>query len=117
MKFLIDAQLPKSLSDFLQLKGYDSLHAIELPEGNGASDLTILTISKKENRVVISKDGDFLESFLLAGVPEKLIIIKTGNIRNVDLLAIFENNIDKICSLLLNSSLIEINVTEIIVHA
>lgn len=117
MKFLIDAQLPKSLSDFLQLKGYDSLHTIELPEGNGASDLTILTISKKENRVVISKDGDFLESFLLAGVPEKLIIIKAGNIRNVDLLAIFENNIDKICSLLLNSSLIEINVTEIIVHA
>ncbi len=45
------------------------------------------------------------------------IIIKTGNIPNVDLLAIFDNNIDKICSLLSDSFLIEINISEIIVHA
>ena len=117
MKFLIDAHLPKSLSDFLQLKGHDSIHTIELLDGNRTSDLTILDISKKENRIVISKDSDFLETFLLTGLPEKLILIKTGNIRNVDLLAIFDNNIDKICSLLSDSFLIEINISEIIVHA
>lgn len=116
MKFLIDAQLPKSLSDFLQTRGHDSIHTIELPEGNRTNDLTILDISDKEKRVVISKDSDFLESFLLTGVPERLVLIKTGNIRNADLLAIFDRNIDKICSLLSDSLLIEINSSEIIVH-
>ena len=116
MKFLIDAHLPKSLSDFLQLKGHDSLHTIELPDGNRTNDLTILTIARMDKRIVITKDSDFLESFLLNGQPEKLILIKTGNIRNVDLLAIFDLNIDKICSLLEDSYLIEINTSEIIVH-
>ncbi len=116
MKFLIDDHLPKSLSDFLQLKGHDSIHTIELPDVNRTSDLTILTIAGKENRIVITKDSDFLETFLLTGLPEKLVIIKTGNIRNAELLAIIDQNIDKICTLLSDSHLIEINSAEIIVH-
>lgn len=117
MKFLVDAHLPKSLSDFLQSKGHDSVHTINLPDANRTNDQTILSIAGLEKRIIITKDCDFLESFLLNGLPEKLILIKTGNIRNVDLLIIFDRNIEKICSLLEESSLIEINTSEIIVHA
>lgn len=70
MKFIIDAQLPKSLSDFLKNRGYDSIHTIELAEQNKTQDSTITSIASHENRIVISKDNDFLESFLINGRPE-----------------------------------------------
>ena len=117
MKFLVDAHLPKSLSDFLKSRGHDSIHTIDLPDSNRTNDQTILSIAGLEKRIIITKDSDFLESFLLVGLPEKLIIIKTGNIRNTDLLTIFNRNIEKICSLLEDSALIEINTSEIIVHS
>ena len=65
MKFLIDAQLPRLLSDFLKLESYDSLHTLELPNANDTQDNEILKICTEENRIVISKDTDFLESFLI----------------------------------------------------
>ena len=116
MKFLVDAHLPKSLSDFLQAKGHDSIHTIDLPDANRTNDQSILSIAGLEKRIIITKDSDFLESSLLVGLPEKLVLIKTGNIRNADLIIIFDRNIEKICSLLEESSLIEINTSEIIVH-
>ncbi len=30
MKFIIDAQLPRMLSDFLLRKGFDSIHTLQL---------------------------------------------------------------------------------------
>lgn len=33
MKFLIDAQLPKRLCDWLRAKGYDALHTLDLNLG------------------------------------------------------------------------------------
>ena len=65
MKFIIDAQLPKSLSDLLNSRGHDSVHTLELPNANRTTDSEILSISKEENRIVVSKDSDFLESYLL----------------------------------------------------
>jgi len=116
VKFLVDAHLPKALSDFLRLKGHDSIHTIDLPDANRTNDQTIISIAGLEKRTIITKDSDFLESYLLIGHPEKLVLIKTGNIRNVDLIKIFERNIEKLCSLLEDSSLIEINTSEIVVH-
>jgi predicted nuclease of predicted toxin-antitoxin system len=117
VKFIIDAQLPKSLADFLQSKGYDAIHTIDLPDKNRTKDIQITEIATLEERVIISKDRDFLESFLLSGQPSKLIIVSTGNIRNNELISIFDHNIDTVSKLLWDNSLIEINQTELIVHA
>lgn len=57
MKFIVDAQLPKSLSDFINEQGYDSVHTLELPNKNNTTDQEIIEISNAENRVVISKDA------------------------------------------------------------
>ncbi len=116
MKFLIDAHLPKSLSDLLISKGHDSIHTLELPNANSTGDSEILLISRVENRIVISKDSDFLESYLLNRSPEKLVVVKTGNINNSELLQLFENNLEQLCLFLEENSLIEINKIEIIVH-
>lgn len=116
MKFLIDAQLPKKLSDLLNNKGYDTLHAVQLPNGNKSSDDQIIEISLSQSRIVVTKDSDFLDAFLLSKRPPKLIIVKTGNIYNYELLELFDNHIERICSLLLENSLIELYREMIIVH-
>ena len=117
MKFLVDAQLPKSLSEFLNYKGYHSIHTLDLPDKNLSQDRYISKFANQENRIVISKDVDFLESFLLKSEPEKLIIVKTGNISNKLLLKIFDDNLNLLIEMISRSNLVEINSTEIAEHS
>ena len=117
MKFIVDAQLPKSLSDFLITRGFDSIHTLALPNANATQDTEILELCVREDRIVITKDNDFLESYLLLGKPKQLIFVRTGNIRNSELLNLFERNIDSLISILNNYTLIEINKEEIISHS
>lgn len=117
MKFIVDAQLPKTLSDFLNYKGFDSIHTLELPDKNKTQDNIINTIADKDNRIVITKDNDFLESFLLEAKPAKLVLIKTGNISNTELIILFENQLHKISLLLEDSPLIVIYKNEIVAHS
>jgi predicted nuclease of predicted toxin-antitoxin system len=116
MKFIVDAQLPKSLSDLLKYRGFDSIHTLDLPNKNSTSDKEITEIAINEKRIVITKDNDFLESFLLNSQPEKLIVVRTGNIPNPILLKIFDNNLELIKSMISRSNLIEITRNEIAEH-
>lgn len=117
MKLIVDAQLPISLSNLFISRGHDSVHTLELPEKNNTKDNYILRFSLQENRIVVTKDHDFLESFLIQGKPQKLILVKTGNIRNTELNALFEKYMDRITSLMEENSLIEITKTEIVIHS
>lgn len=45
MKFIVDAQLPKSLSQLLINLGYDSIHTLDLPDKNKSTDQFIIQIS------------------------------------------------------------------------
>lgn len=65
MKFLIDAQLPRRFAGWLIEAGYNALHRLELPLGNRTTDNEIVAIAEKENRIVVSKDTDFVQTFLL----------------------------------------------------
>jgi hypothetical protein len=116
MKFIVDAQLPKSLSDLLNYRGLDSVHTLDFPNKNSTSDKEIIEIAINEKRIVITKDNDFLESFLLNSQPEKLIVVRTGNIPNPILLKIFDNNLELIKSMISRSNLIEITQNEIAEH-
>jgi predicted nuclease of predicted toxin-antitoxin system len=116
VRFIIDAQLPKSLSDLLNHKGCDSLHTLDLPNRNATSDKELIQIASQQQRIVITKDSDFLESFLLNSSPEKLIIVRTGNIPNTLLLKLIDENLELIKSMILRSNLIEITRTEIAEH-
>jgi predicted nuclease of predicted toxin-antitoxin system len=65
VKFLIDAQLPARLAEFLNRAGHDALHTIRLPDGNRSTDSQIAQHADTENRVVITKDQDFRDGHLL----------------------------------------------------
>ena len=105
MKFIVDAQLPKSLSIFFTDQGFDSIHTLDLPDKNKTSDNKILDIARIENRIIITKDLDFIKSYLLKGDPKKLILVKTGNIVNKHLVKIFKDNLAIILELIERSNL------------
>jgi predicted nuclease of predicted toxin-antitoxin system len=117
MKFLVDAQLPRRLAVLLQQAGFDAVHTLDLLLGNRTSDNAINELSINEQRVVITKDADFVESFVLRQVPWKLLLISTGNIRNAELLALFQANIDRIAEGFDAIDFIEINRTNVIFHS
>lgn len=116
MKFIVDAQLPRHLADNLKWWGHDVLHTLDLPSGNRTPDWRINEISIEDQRIVITKDADFVNSFLLSGVPFKLLLISTGNVNNQVLEEIFSNNIGAIIDALTNYSFVEVTKTSFIEH-
>jgi predicted nuclease of predicted toxin-antitoxin system len=75
MKFLVDAQLPRRLARWLQAEGHEATQTRDLPAGNRTIDATINELSVREQRVVITKDEDFVDTFLLRHQPYKLLLV------------------------------------------
>lgn len=116
MKFFVDANLPFRLATNLQKKGYDVLHTDDLPNKERTSDNEIRTVSVEQDRIVITKDSDFLDSHLIQGISGKLLFVTTGNIINKDLLNLIEKYFKNIVQLFEIYDLIEINNEEIVGH-
>jgi predicted nuclease of predicted toxin-antitoxin system len=85
MNFLVDAQLPQRMTAWFAAAGCDAVHTLNLPDGNRTTDEHINDLADRENRVVVSKDADFVDTHLLRGRPAKLLLVSTGNISNRDL--------------------------------
>ncbi|NOX46701.1 MAG: hypothetical protein GXO89_06960 [Chlorobi bacterium] len=116
MIFLVDANLPYKLALMLRNKGYDVLHTDDLSNKERTTDNEIRDISLDQNRIVITKDSDFLDSHLVNQIPKKLLLVSTGNIVNKDLFHLFNKYFDDIVSLFDNYNLVEINNQEIVAH-
>lgn len=116
MKFLVDAQLPIRLARFLQTTGYDTIHTKDLPQQNSTSDTIINDISIEQKRIVITKDYDFVDSFMTIKKPYKLLLITTGNIKNSELEQLFNSNLLLIVDFLKEHDYIELSRNAIIIH-
>ena len=116
MKILVDAQLPKSLAEMFRRGGFDAIHTLELPNKNLTTDSDICAIADNDDRVIITKDSDFLQSHILKSSPKRLIIVHTGNIKNSRLLEIFKEHISDLNEILTTSSLVEVYENKIIIH-
>jgi predicted nuclease of predicted toxin-antitoxin system len=116
MKFLVDAHLPLHLAYQLQKTGYDTIHTRDLPLENRTPNGAINQISVDEKRIVITKDADFVNSFMIAQRPYKLLLVSTGNIKNSELEPLFLQNIEQIVEAFATYDFIEIDRTLIIFH-
>ena len=116
MNFLVDAQLPLLLVRLLHEWGHDATHTSALPNANRSTDTEIATMADNENQVVVSKDRDFRNSHLLQGTPRRLLAVRTGNISNRELIALFDANIEQIVGALEEASFVEIGPNRLIVH-
>ena len=106
MKFLIDAQLPARVAEFLNRAGHDAMHTTGLPDGNRSTDSQIAQYADTENRVVVTKDQDFRDGHLLGRSPRKLLVVAAGNITNDALLS--QLHLDAIVSALGEADFVEL---------
>lgn len=116
MKFLVDAQLPRRITRFLTTAGYDALHTQDLPDGNATPDSEVNRISIQEQRIVVTKDADFVQSFLLQQKPYKLLLVATGNIKNDELESLLQKNMSQLSNLFESHSFIELGRDAIVIH-
>ena len=117
MKFLVDAQLPRRLARELAASGHDAVHTLDFPDRNRTPDGDIVALAVRENRVVVTKDNDFVTSFLLKGLPPKLLLISTGNISNDALSKLIAANLPTIETAFAQNNFVELNASAITIHA
>lgn len=108
MRFLVDAQLPPQLACRLRELGYDAKHTSELPRGNRTSDGTLAATADAEDRVVVTKDADFVASHFAIGSPKRLVVIATGNLRNRELAELLETHFERLAGALNESSYVAV---------
>ena len=107
MKFLVDAQLPRRLVAQMRQAPW---MAIEVRTGLSTNS------QSKNNYVVVTKDSDFVESFLLRREPWKLLLISTGNISNERLEALFASTILRVVEGFDSFDFIEMERSNLIFH-
>jgi predicted nuclease of predicted toxin-antitoxin system len=117
MKFLVDAQLPRRLARELAAAGHDAVHTSDFPAANRTPDKEIVALAMRENRIVVTKDNDFVTSFLLQGTPPKLLLISTGNISNDQLSKLLAANLTALENAFSNHDFVELSTVTITIHA
>ena len=96
--------------------GHEAVHTLDLPLGNRTPDSFINELSIREEYVVVTKDADFVNSFLLHQRPYKLLLVSTGNIRNSELESLFISNLASIAAGFDSFDFIELNREAVIFH-
>jgi predicted nuclease of predicted toxin-antitoxin system len=78
LKFLIDAQLPPALARWISSREHEATHGFDIAM-HPAGDAAIWAFAEKDDRVLISKDEDFVDRWLLSDAPIRLLWIRKGN--------------------------------------
>jgi predicted nuclease of predicted toxin-antitoxin system len=117
MKFLVDAQLPRRLARKLAASGHDAVHTLDFPAANRTPDKEIVALAIRENRIVVTKDNDFVTSYLLQGAPPKLLLISTGNISNDQLSKLLASNLTALENAFSKYDFVELSTTAITIHS
>ena len=109
MKFMVDAQLPRRLAQWLTAAGHDARHTLELPNGNATPDDVLRALANDEDRVLITKDADFVDTSFLRREPARLLLVSTGNIPNRELEALFAAHLDTVVATLTANAFVEVD--------
>jgi len=88
---------------------------LDLPKKNLTPDGEVIACAKQDGRVVVSKDADFVLSFLITDEPS-LLLISTGNINNADLEKVLRANLPGIEAAFASSRFIEITRDALVIH-
>ena len=78
MKFLIDAQLPPALADWIAAHGHDAIH-IQDAAAIDATDDDIWRIAREQTRVILTKDRDFAIWAAARRRGPQVVWIRLGN--------------------------------------
>ncbi len=96
MKFLCDVHISFKVTNFLISQGFDAVHINKILDKRYTNDNDICKYADDNNFIVITKDSDFKNSFIIRKTPKKLIKINLGNISNTELIEVLLENIESI---------------------
>ncbi|WP_380879118.1 hypothetical protein ACFB49_20490 [Sphingomonas sp. DBB INV C78] len=87
MKFLVDAQLPPALCRWLEARGHEAVHVVDVLPG-ATPDAIIAEHAEAAGLVLVTKDDDFLALRL----PDRFVLLwlRCGNASNRALIAWLE---------------------------
>jgi predicted nuclease of predicted toxin-antitoxin system len=116
VNFLVDAQLPRRVTAWLAAAGSDAVHTLDLPDANRSTDEQVNDLADREQRVVVTKDADFVNTHILRGRPAKLLLVSTGNVSNSALEALMVPLIPDIVREFATHSFLELGPSGIVVR-
>ncbi len=108
-KLLLDNNISHRLLNKIQDLFPNSSHVM-IQNLDESSDLKIWQYAKLNHYTIVTKDSDFNDLAIYKGIPPKIIWLKVGNCKVVELENIFKINEDIIKNFLLNhhSAILEI---------
>jgi predicted nuclease of predicted toxin-antitoxin system len=89
VRFLVDALLPPALAKWVATGTHQATHVFEIGLER-AKDEAIWEHARDEDAVLMTKDEDFADRWLLSDRPVPLIWIRKGNCSNRALIACLE---------------------------
>lgn len=75
----------------------------------------MVTIAVRDARVVVTKDSDFVQTFLLRGEP-RLLLISTGNISNIALEQLLDGSLPAITRAFEQHRYVEVGRAALLIH-
>jgi predicted nuclease of predicted toxin-antitoxin system len=94
MKFLCDVHISYKIVRHIRSLGYEAIHINEILDRWHTKDADICTYADENNLIVLTKDADFKNSFLIRNTPKKLIKVNLGNISTSILRDLISENIE-----------------------
>jgi len=89
VNFLVDAQLLPALTRWIAGQHHQATHVFDLGF-HTADDPAIWERARAEHAVILTKDEDFVDHWLLSAEPVQLVWIRKGNCSNRALLSWLE---------------------------
>ena len=90
MRFIVDAQLPPSLAQWLRDQGEDAV-AVRDVNLRDADDRDIWKYASQWDAVIVTKDEDFASLARRDAAGPQVLWVRTGNIARAALLTTFEH--------------------------
>ncbi len=93
MKFLCDVHISYKIVNYLRSVGFEATHVNEILDKWHTKDRDICTYADENDLIVLTKDADFKNSFLISNTPGKLIKVNLGNISTSTLIDVIAENL------------------------
>ncbi len=108
MRFIVDAQLPPTLAQWLAANGHEAEHVADRNMAN-APDKVIWDFALESGAVIVTKDEDFAQRHALTGGGPCVVWIRLPNTRRRELLTWFKAVLpDVLAALQRGETLIEV---------
>lgn len=89
MRFLVDAQLPPGLADWMGKRGY-SASAVRTLGLRESDDGSIFNFAREQRWILVTKDEDFVRQCLGVASAPQVVWLRIGNCTNPLLFTILE---------------------------